>query len=79
MDVTMWPPHPRSGGITEKDPFILTTSPSRSKIGQEAYDHFHLCEPSLKGITLDECSRPDRYLCLTFHVFYVRPLFMHLR
>ncbi|MDF2757061.1 MAG: hypothetical protein K0S94_2656 [Nitrospira sp.] len=60
-------PHLRSGGISEKDPFFLTTSPSRSKIGQEAYDRF-LCEPSLKGITLDECSRPDRYLSLIFHI-----------
>jgi hypothetical protein len=37
--------------------------------GQEAYEHFLLCEPGLKWITLDECSRPDRYLCLIFHVF----------
>jgi hypothetical protein len=69
-------PHLRSGGISEKDPFFLTTSPSRSKIGQEAYDHFLLCEPSLKGITLDECSRPDRYLSLIFHI--VRTAAVHV-
>ena len=59
----------RSGGISEKGLFFLTTSPSRSKIGQDAYAHFLLCELSPKGITLDECSRPDRYLSLIFHIF----------
>ena len=72
-------PYLRPGGISEKGPFFLTTSPSRSKIGQDAYANFLLCEPSPKGITLDECSRPDRYLSLLFHYCYVRPLFMYLR
>ena len=60
--------HLRPGGITRKAHLPNDLS-EPSKIGQEAYDHFHLCEPSLKGIALDECSRPDRYLCLIFHVF----------
>jgi hypothetical protein len=58
--------HLRSGGITRKA--HLPNELSEPFKDREAYSHFLLCEPSLKGITLDECSRPDRYLSLIFHI-----------